>query len=41
MKVYSAISNVARDLAATGIKKEGKNAQQGFKFRGLIKFIPR
>ncbi|CAK8737092.1 hypothetical protein SODG_000813 [Sodalis praecaptivus] len=35
MKVYSAISNVARDLAATGIKKEGKNSQQGFKFRGI------
>ncbi|OIV47940.1 single-stranded DNA-binding protein [Sodalis sp. TME1] len=35
MKVYSAISNVARDLATTGIKKEGKNTQQGFKFRGI------
>ncbi|CAK8743443.1 hypothetical protein SODG_006579 [Sodalis praecaptivus] len=35
MKVYSAISNVARDLAATGIKKEGRNAQQGFNFRGI------
>ncbi|BAE74205.1 ERF superfamily protein [Sodalis glossinidius str. 'morsitans'] len=35
MKVYSAISNVARDLAATGIKKEGNNTQQGFKFRGI------
>uniref|UniRef100_A0A1A9WSH8 Single-stranded DNA-binding protein n=1 Tax=Glossina brevipalpis TaxID=37001 RepID=A0A1A9WSH8_9MUSC len=28
-------SNVTRDLAATGIKKEGKNAQQGFRFRGI------
>ncbi|WP_174249794.1 ERF family protein, partial [Candidatus Sodalis sp. SoCistrobi] len=35
MKVYSAISNIARDLAVTGIKKEGKNAQQGFRFRGI------
>lgn len=34
-KVYAAISAVARDMAATGISKDRKNAQQGFNFRGI------
>lgn len=34
-KVYAAISAVARDMAATGIRKDRKNAQQGFNFRGI------
>ncbi len=33
--VYKAISNVARDLAENGIRKDRKNAQQGFMFRGI------
>ncbi|ATY02213.1 ERF family protein [Klebsiella aerogenes] len=34
-KVYAAISAVAKDMAATGISKDRKNAQQGFNFRGI------
>ena len=34
-KVYAAISGVAKDMAATGISKDRKNAQQGFNFRGI------
>lgn len=34
-KVYAAISSVAREMAATGISKDRKNAQQGFNFRGI------
>lgn len=33
--VYKAISNAARDLAENGIRKDRKNAQQGFMFRGI------
>ncbi|MDR9740739.1 ERF family protein [Proteus terrae] len=33
--VYKAISNVAREMAETGIKKESVNQQQGFMFRGI------
>ncbi|AHF77943.1 Gp69, gp70 phage protein [Sodalis praecaptivus] len=33
--VYKAISNVARELAAAGIKKGSQNKQQGFMFRGI------
>jgi hypothetical protein len=35
MSVYKAISAVAGDLAAEGIKKGSKNQQQGFMFRGI------
>ncbi|MCU5775073.1 ERF family protein [Erwiniaceae bacterium BAC15a-03b] len=35
MKVYEAISNVARDMAEKGISKDRKNVQQGFQFRGI------
>ncbi|QLI96500.1 ERF family protein [Providencia rettgeri] len=34
-EVYKAISNVAKELAETGIKKGSKNKQQGFMFRGI------
>ncbi|EMH6405710.1 ERF family protein [Providencia rettgeri] len=34
-EVYKAISNVAKELAETGIKKGSKNQQQGFMFRGI------
>ncbi|QNH66863.1 ERF family protein [Proteus vulgaris] len=33
--VYKAISNVAKEMAETGIKKGSKNQQQGFMFRGI------
>ncbi|EML0950963.1 ERF family protein [Proteus mirabilis] len=33
--VYKAISNVAREMAETGIKKRSVNQQQGFMFRGI------
>lgn len=33
--VYKAISNVAREMAETGIKKGSINQQQGFMFRGI------
>lgn len=33
--VYSAISEVMAKLAKTGISKNNKNAQQGYKFRGI------
>lgn len=35
MKVYQAISNVAKDMAEQGIKKGSRNQQQGFMFRGI------
>lgn len=34
-EVYKAISNVAKELAETGIKKGSENKQQGFMFRGI------
>ncbi|MCK7564582.1 ERF family protein [Citrobacter koseri] len=34
-KVYSAISAVAKEMAATGISKDRRNQQQGFNFRGI------
>ncbi|MGP8273474.1 ERF family protein [Proteus mirabilis] len=33
--VYKAISNVAREMAETGIKKGSVNQQQGFMFKGI------
>ncbi|MBD2811883.1 ERF family protein [Xenorhabdus sp. Vera] len=33
--VYKAISNVAKELAETGIKKDSVNQVQNFKFRGI------
>lgn len=33
--VYAAISAVQKDLANTGISKDRKNEQQGYKFRGI------
>lgn len=33
--VYRAISNVQAELATIGIKKEKKNSQQGYNFRGI------
>lgn len=33
--VYKAISNVAKELAETGIKKNSENKHQKFKFRGI------
>lgn len=35
MKVYEAISKVAKDMAEKGISKDRKNMQQGFQFRGI------
>lgn len=35
MSVYKAISAVARELSEQGIKKDSKNQQQGFMFRGI------
>lgn len=35
MKVYEAISKVAKDMAEKGISKDRKNVQQGFQFRGI------
>lgn len=35
MKVYLAISEVAAKLAKSGISKDRKNDQQGYKFRGI------
>lgn len=34
-EVYKTISNVAKELAETGIKKESENKQQGFMFRSI------
>ncbi len=34
-EVYKVISNVAKELAETGIKKESENKQQGFMFRSI------
>ena len=34
-RVYGAIANVATDIAKTGISKDRKNEQQGYKFRGI------
>ena len=34
-EVYKAISNVSKELAETGIKKESENKQQGFMFRSI------
>lgn len=33
--VYTLISAVMKDLAESGIKKDHKNSQQGYKFRGI------
>lgn len=35
MNVYQAIAAVAADIAKTGIAKDRKNDQQGYKFRGI------
>lgn len=35
MEVYKAIAAVAGELAAKGISKDGRNAAQGFNFRGI------
>ena len=35
MEVYKAISEVAKELAQKGISKDGRNAAQGFNFRGV------
>ena len=35
MKVYAAISEVAKELAQIGIAKSSKNQMQGFNFRGI------
>ncbi len=35
MEVYKAITDVAGELAARGISKDGRNAAQGFSFRGI------
>ena len=35
MEIYKTISAVQSELAAIGISKDSKNAQQGFKFRGI------
>jgi hypothetical protein len=35
MKVYQAINAVQADLSKTGISKDRKNDQQGYKFRGI------
>lgn len=35
MEVYKAIAAVAGELAAKGISKDGRNASQGFNFRGI------
>lgn len=35
MKVYKAISAVAKDMSEQGISKDRRNAQQGFNFRGI------
>ena len=35
MKVFQAIANVMRDMAADGISKARKNQQQGYNFRGI------
>ncbi|MDU5476227.1 ERF family protein [Pantoea sp.] len=34
-KVYAAISAVAKELAEQGIRKDSRNSQQGFMFRGI------
>ena len=39
MKVYQAISNVAKDLCAVGIAKTGVNKDQGYNFRGIDAFL--
>jgi len=35
MKVYEAISAVAKEMAEKGISKDRRNQQQGFQFRGI------
>lgn len=35
MEVYKAISEVAKELSQKGISKDGRNASQGFNFRGV------
>ena len=35
MEVYKAIADVAGELAAKGISKDGRNQAQGFNFRGI------
>lgn len=35
MSVYKAISAVAKELAEQGIRKDSRNSQQGFMFRGI------
>lgn len=35
MSVYKAISSVAKELAEQGIRKDSRNSQQGFMFRGI------
>jgi len=35
MKVYQAIAAVAAEMAQQGISKDGRNAAQGFSFRGI------
>lgn len=38
MEVYKAIAEVAGELASRGIAKDGRNAAQGFNFRGIDDF---
>lgn len=35
MKVYKAIANITSAMAKSGISKDNKNQQQGYKFRGI------
>lgn len=35
MNVYQAIASVSKELAAQGIRKDSRNAAQGFSFRGI------
>ena len=35
MSVYKAISAVAKELSEQGIRKDSRNSQQGFMFRGI------
>lgn len=38
MEVYKAICGVIKDLSASGISKDKKNQQQGYRFRGIDDF---
>lgn len=38
MEVYKAICGVIKDLSASGISKDQKNQQQGYRFRGIDDF---